>query len=270
MNVKKITMKKILLSLGVIAFAINANAQFLDAKDSVDFAAFSTVDLDMDGVNWKYLDLTSAGTQHDAKGGVMYSESWDNAALTPDNLLVSPVLDLTTAVLPYLTWSVGAFDPDYFSEKYSVYITSDPNLVDSTTLVFTEILTAAEATTAQFRYVDMSGYAGDSVVYVVFRHYDVSDVYAFFVDDIIVESGTVSIEENSAISVSAYPNPAVNELNISASEEIVQIEILSLDGKVIKTSKLTKIDVKSLTGGIYIYRVVTVSGKISQGNFVKN
>lgn len=76
------------------------------------------------------------------------------------------------------------------------------------------------------------------------------------------------IEENT-ISTSVYPNPANDVLNIVASEQIENVVILSLDGKVAATSTSSTVEVGNLTSGMYIYEVTTTSGKVSRDMFMK-
>jgi hypothetical protein len=47
------------------------------------------------------------------------------------------------------------------------------------------------------------------------------------------------------------------------------VVISTLDGKVMKTTNESSVDVSEFTSGMYIYQV-TVNGKVSTGNFVKN
>ncbi len=88
-----------------------------------------------------------------------------------------------------------------------------------------------------------------------------------WLDAISISSSTGVIELSSNLKV--YPNPANDVLNISANGEISNLVISTLDGKVVKTTNDTSIDVSDLTSGMYIYQV-TVNGKVSTGNFVKN
>lgn len=77
-----------------------------------------------------------------------------------------------------------------------------------------------------------------------------------------------SLDENAIISI-AYPNPASDELNFKVNGKISSITINTLDGRVVKNSTLSTIDVSTLSPGMYIYNV-NVDGKVAKGNFVKN
>jgi hypothetical protein len=87
--------------------------------------------------------------------------------------------------------------------------------------------------------------------------------------DNISLSSTSDVIELSKNEVNVYPNPANDILNISASGEVSRVIISTLDGKVMKTSTESSVDVSDLTSGMYIYQV-TVNGEVSTGNFVKN
>jgi hypothetical protein len=87
--------------------------------------------------------------------------------------------------------------------------------------------------------------------------------------DNISLSSTTDVIELSKNEVTVYPNPANDVLNVSANGEVSNVVISTLDGKVMKTSNESSVDVSNLTSGMYIYQV-TVNGKVSTGNFVKN
>jgi hypothetical protein len=79
----------------------------------------------------------------------------------------------------------------------------------------------------------------------------------------------VGVNEFNKENIVFYPNPVNDILNISAEGEISNVVISALDGKVIKATNESSIDVSNLTSGMYLYQV-TVNGKVSTGNFVKN
>ena len=63
--------------------------------------------------------------------------------------------------------------------------------------------------------------------------------------------------------IELYPNPASTSLNIELAEgmEIENIEILSIEGKLIKqVSTSNKVDVSALINGQYILKVITSKG----------
>ena len=78
----------------------------------------------------------------------------------------------------------------------------------------------------------------------------------------------LGIEENN-VSLSIYPNPVNDILNIETDNLIEKIEILDLSGKLIATEFYHQINVAQLTSGIYFIKVVTSEGNSLQ-KFVKD
>lgn len=77
------------------------------------------------------------------------------------------------------------------------------------------------------------------------------------------------LEELSA-SITAYPNPVVDVLNIEASEPVNNITVTGVDGRVVLREEETNtINVSNLPAGKYIYRITTVSGLIHTDTFIK-
>jgi predicted lipoprotein with Yx(FWY)xxD motif len=71
-----------------------------------------------------------------------------------------------------------------------------------------------------------------------------------------------------------YPNPAINELNISSFDEIGSISLLSLTGARIKTvSNIRDIEhvlsLEGITPGVYLIEVRTVENGVSFSSFIK-
>jgi hypothetical protein len=85
-----------------------------------------------------------------------------------------------------------------------------------------------------------------------------------------ITTGFVGVEENEVITASVYPNPATDVLNIKMNEEVASVVITALDGKTVATESSTLVNISALNTGMYLYTITGVSGKIATGNFVKN
>ncbi len=261
-------MRKTLLSIGVVLASFALNAQIFSASDSLEFLNFTKVDADGDGNNWDIVSLP--GSNFASQGTYMRSESYRNnvGAFTPDNILVTPAINLAGQTGAFLSFRVGTYDADFPSEKYSVYVVSNASEIATATPIHTETLTAAQASGAQVRILDISSYIPQGQVYVAFRHYDVTDMFVMMIDDVAVTS-TVGLEEEQ-FSVGVYPNPTSDVLNIQSVEGVSSVNIVSMDGKVVATSNTNSVSVSSLNEGMYMYQVTTESGKMFSGNFAKN
>jgi hypothetical protein len=79
-------------------------------------------------------------------------------------------------------------------------------------------------------------------------------------------------------SLTMYPNPSQNSLNIkldNVQNETVRVEILSLDGKriksaLVKNDETTAIDISALSNGVYITNFYTNSVLIASKKLIKN
>jgi len=88
---------------------------------------------------------------------------------------------------------------------------------------------------------------------------------------------TAAIDPKQPGPLKIYPNPAGNELIIENlnSGETVSVEVLTIQGKLVKTSKLqnrigssARIDISSLHVGTYLCRITSAEGNCSK-MFVK-
>ena len=117
----------------------------------------------------QFYPLNMRGSKSDPKG-----------ALTPDNWLITPRLQLEESYT--LSWRVAAQDPAWPAEKYSVLISTTTPDQDQFTLLHTETMTDGEW---HYRELDLSAYEGQ-IVYLAFRHHDTTDQFIIKLDAIKV------------------------------------------------------------------------------------
>lgn len=271
-------MKKTLLAIAVVAAGFSANAQvYYNASNATDFLAGTIIELDGDTNNWNVLDYTQQTTwglpaELNAMGEVLYSESWNGDDLTPDNIYVTPRIDLTSATGNLaLTFKATTPDPtsdNFYSENYSVYVfdgISGLTAAFAAAPAFTEVFPAGQ--TVYSHTINVSSFAGADSLMIAFRHHNCTGQWMLTIDDINV-SAVASVNEN-ILEATVYPNPANDVLNIKVGEEIASVAIVTLDGKVVATSTTGSVNVADLTAGMYMYQVTTVSGKLANGNFAK-
>ncbi len=267
-------MKKTILSLSFILTLGFSFSQIYSASEQADFAAWTFVDGDADGFNW------SIATFEAPMGAAIESFSWDentDAALTPNNFAVSPSINCTGQATVWLNWLDHSYaNAAYSQETYAVYVVTSiapilagifPDPVFQTTL-------SGEGPMNQ-RFVDISAIAANQAsVYVVFRHFDCTDMLSLVIDDVSLTTAFVNVEENLAQEVSLYPNPATTVLNINNNDEIASVVVMSLDGKIVLSEMVngstSTLDVSGLQNGAYICEVRAVNGTITRQQFIKN
>lgn len=185
-------MKKFYLLFSIsllLSFQFVAQTTHFTEDFSGGLGSWTTNDMDGDTYNWS--TATLSGTAFDAQGAVAYSESYNaSGPLSPDNVLISPAINLSSATgVISLSYKIGSYRTTYYNENFSVYVTGNISNL-STVLSSTPVQTMtnnAPASMPTYTF-DISSFAGDNSVYVVFRHHDCTDQYELILDDILVES----------------------------------------------------------------------------------
>ena len=99
----------------------------------------------------------------------------------------------------------------------------------------------------------------DSIYYVVLTVTDsTTGCYDVYTGVIVIDCGTLSIDEETAIDVLLYPNPSTGIVNIQ-SETDVDYSVISADGKLIFESNTAfdkQIDLTEFSNGMYYVRIV--------------
>lgn len=145
---------------------------------------WQSLDEDNDGYNWEKVTTAALYPSHSGTGSAG-SASYDNptsTALTPDNWLISPQLNIPATGEFVLDYYVAAQDPDFAAEKYGVYISTTGTDPANFTEVFVETLSSE---IYLLRTVNLFAYNGQSI-YIAWRHYDVTDMFWMKIDDVTV------------------------------------------------------------------------------------
>lgn len=154
-----------------------------DLEDDFPPEGWKLVDQDGDSHNWYW----------DSFGGEQYimSDSWltdTGEALTPDNWIITPRIDLTNVDGADLEFEVTprASGPEFRTENYSVLVSVTGNNPEDFETIYTERLQPdMENWVWELRNVNLSQFAGEQV-YVAFRHHDSSDLWSIAIRDIHV------------------------------------------------------------------------------------
>ena len=219
-------------------------------------------DNDSDGQFWfyvNYADIDGAGNN------VAASASWTSAtgALTPDNWVIMGPIDLTDHTDALLEWKVRGVDAAWCQENYSVYVGSSNNyndLINGSVSYNETIANGGDACGNSFadRSLDISAATG-GLVYIGFRHHDVTDMFILNVDDVSVTSSTMSNEEFTLENIDYMFNQESKILNVNSQEILSNIEIYNILGQQILFENLDNnsinLDLSNLSSGVYIVNV---------------
>ena len=231
-----------------------------DFNDTESFNNCMTrIDSDGDGYGWNQaaFDIDGAGN------AVADSQSWDGVPLTPDNWLIMGPIDMTNVDDATLSWKVRGIDPAWCGENYTVYISesNDISSLSNSSLYYNETITSAsDACGNSFaeRTFDISSAVGQ-LVYIGFRHHDVTDMFRLNIDDVAIDSNSLSTNDFENLNISIYPNPVDgNYITIQTpSNGVKGVEVFDVLGKrVINTNLISEyLDISELNPGVYMVKV---------------
>jgi hypothetical protein len=213
-------------------------------------AGWTSIDNDGDGNEWSFM---CAYTNPHGGSCNAASASYSGGVLTPDNYLISPAIDLSTASgTVFLEWFVAAQDQTWPSEFYEVRIsTSGTAVANFSNLVHSETVLAAGPEPNDYweRSVDISSYAGGTI-YVAFVHTNCTDMFRINIDD-------VSVYENTVIDagLTAITAPSNASTCALTATESVTITVFNYGGSAITGFPVTY----SVNGGTPVTETVTAS-----------
>ena len=195
---------------------------------------WTTIDADGDGYDWVlgsacggiYLVDGGSITNGHTGSDLIVSGSYSNAtsvALTPDNYLVSPMVNLGGSI----SFWAQAQDASYAEEHLGVAVSTTSNTDATAFTTIQEWTMSAEGADPGAKdqgvwvelTVDLSNYAGQTG-YVAIRHFNCTDMFILNIDDItIVEPDTEAPEEPWATITTENTNVTLSGLNSATTYE---------------------------------------------------
>ena len=150
---------------------------FWDFETEDSYGEWSSIDADEDGYDWFPASFSSEGFCPSGVGAFI-SESWDsetNTALTPENYLISPEVNLHGKLTFYACGNSSS--ETYAKEHFIVYV-----LTDDLYQVGEEIETTQDFVKYEF---DLSEYEGQ-VGNVIICHCNCTDMVQLVIDDVFI------------------------------------------------------------------------------------
>lgn len=262
-------MIKKLLFVSLLSSCLSVYAQSTIFKEDFDQeetrSQWIIGDRDGDADTWQFVNAEEAEAPS-FTGDFAWSFSWFFGELTPDNTLTSPKITLPVAGNLELSFKVSAADDEegYFEEHYAVYVIPfDSEFTGTETPVFEETLDAGYYQNAKVVKIDVSSFAGQDVR-LVFRHYDCTDILFIGLDDVAIENKTLAVSDLNKNQIKISPNPATEFVKISGVENIDNVRVFDMTGKIVKEAKGSDVVVKELPAGQYIINVYTGNQVISR------
>ena len=158
--------------------------------DDSTLDGWTTIDADGDGYNWEiystgttYLEpAPGTGKGHNGSLDRVVSGSYSNnyGVLTPDNYLVSPLVNLGGTI----TFWAYSNDGDDYAEHFGIAVSTTGN-TDATDFTTIQEWTMDEGQTWKQYSVDLSAYAG-KIGFVAIRHFNCTNQFILGIDDIVL------------------------------------------------------------------------------------
>ncbi len=155
-----------------------------DLEENFPPEGWTLIDLDGDGHNWYW----GSSMGEDEMEYYILSDSWhqsSGAALTPDNWIITPQIDLSDISGVALDFQVTprASGPAFRTENYSVLISVTGTDVDDFETIYTERLQPDMPNWVwMLRTLDLGDYAGEQI-HIAFRHHDSVDLWSIVMRD---------------------------------------------------------------------------------------
>jgi hypothetical protein len=196
------------------------------------------------------------------------STSYFNPIGKADKWLITPPLTIVDYGTTF-SWKAKSHDPSY-PDSYLVLISTTNLEMNS----FTDTIGYIQEENAEwtFRTVNLSLLEyGSGTIYIAFVNIS-NDAFKLYLDDITcITADPVYVKEVEKINIQLFPNPVHDKLYINSDEEIKNLAIYSLEGKLIRKYNGFEsfIHVGFLTQGAYLIEVETSKG-ISKQRIIKN
>lgn len=198
-------MKNLLTLLTTFACLSFATAQDLFFDGFENGLNWTLIDADNDGQNWT-LNTTPEQIIVASGSACAYSISWSQAtdALTPNNYMISPAIDIPQDASAYvLEWKALAQDQTYSQEHYKVVVANgvSKDAVDAGTVVYDGEV-GANGGYKTFG-ASLSDYAGQTI-HIAFVHNEVTNQFMLNIDDVRIFKAQALDAKVAAVNVDDY------------------------------------------------------------------
>ncbi len=184
-------------------------------------SGWTTIDADGDGYAWYIFAPSDAidgnGNPTVFDGACMTSASYMQNALTPDDWLISPQVELKGILRMWLRGQ----DPGYAAEHFAVYVSTAGN---TDVADFVELIPETEATGVYTEYTaDLSAFEGQ-MGYIGIRHFNCTDQFRLNLDNFLIQDPEAVIEDGEWITAEAVTSPYAIEDLTPETEYEVQVQ----------------------------------------------
>ena len=183
-----------------------------------------------------------------------------------DRWLITPAITLG-AFGNSASWKAQSHDPSFPDGYYVLVSGTDMQLssfTDTLAYVYGEVSDSLHLNEANISDLGFD----NQTIHLAFVNRTV-DGFKLYLDDIrVTKDDPAALTEHKDVQASIYPNPTSDFITIKGLQSIQNIQLVSLDGKVLIESTASKIDITHLDAGNYIC-LIQGDNTISQVSIVK-
>lgn len=198
---------------------------------------------------------------------------------TPDNFLLSPLVDLSNYAKSSLTFKAANFGGTGSSMAYEILVATEAQLSDANFDLNTVAPIASAALApgaARTITVDLSAYTKQKI-YVFFVHTSRSTGLGYLIlDDILVTAeGVAGTNEFALSKFTVFPNPSNGVVTVANANALINaIAVTDINGRTVKSVKVgglasTEVNISDLASGVYMMSISSDKGTSTQ-KIIKN
>ena len=274
------------VAFAAISTKMNAQTIFLEEDfedtaswtDDTKWRVIGGGDLDLDWEFYEPGEFSDAGFPTHVAGSASFY--MDDETLVPyevNNSLWSPIFVLPEAGShATLTFDAGA----YFEEEggeleliVGAFVEVETGIGSEPVSLYTGSFSAS-TTEAQRVEVDLSSYANENEIFLVFIHTGSTASGYLLIDNVKVTNEPASTESYDKLGLNVFPNPVSDVMNITSPEANIQaVTITDLNGRTVKSINFnnvaeTTVDASDLASGVYLMNI-TANGTVATHKIVK-
>ena len=111
--------------------------------------------------------------------------------------------------------------------------------------------------------------SGGGVIYIVGAIIGSKDAMQTEYLSNLVSNNVGISEQPQTVELEVYPNPATDGIYIQSDENVINIDVTDLTGRIILSGNEKNINISSISSGTYLIKVTTQAGKIGYQKFIK-
>ena len=238
---------------------------FFDFNDGI--MRWTTIDGDGDGFNWEMRQNWGNPENPFSVTSASYDD-FSSTILYPKNYMVTPY-KLDCEEISFIACAQDVYNP---AEHFGIAVSTTGNTNPSDFTVVWETDMTGKGPGQWYHYdVDLRAYQGQDI-YVAIVHFNCSNQFMLNIDDVMLYRTYDNVADHNTATLSVYPNPATDMLQVESTERIEHYEVYDITGALLRRTavgqKAFTLDLEALPAGTYLMKL-TSEDTVQTRRFVK-